>query len=237
VRNRSWVAMFVTVPVAVAMMTGISPASPRSGSVLFHEDWRASALRTSAWVDNSTVGRWRVQYSGYGRIGMAWDSGVPVLSQVPMAVTTANPEDTHASLVTTTSTFGDIDLNVAMRTVRQVRQAPPNPWETAWVVWNHRDDAHFYSLVLKPNGWEVGKEDPAYPGMQRYLRTGSAPTFPIGRWNTVRVRQIGAAISVWVDGRLLTRFTDRQRPYTVGAIGLYNEDAHVHFGKLVVRRP
>ena len=31
------------------------------------------------------------------------------------------------------------------------------------MLWRFLDDNHFYYLVLKPNGWEIGKADPAYP--------------------------------------------------------------------------
>ena len=104
-------------------------------------------------------------------------------------------------------------------------------------MWHYTDDHHVYSIVLKPNGWELGKEDPAYPGAQRFLATGTVPSFPIGVQRVVRVRQIQSTISVWVDGRRLTTVTDRERPYTEGRVGLYTEDASVIFDNVVVRRP
>jgi hypothetical protein len=116
-----------------------------------------------------------------------------------------------------------------MRTVRQLRTgSAPNPWEAAWALWHYTDNEHFYYVILKPNGWELGKEDPAYPGAQRFLATGESP-FPIGPTYTVRVRQIGNVTTVWADGRQLVSFTDNERPYRSGAIGLYNEDAEVEF--------
>ena len=79
---------------------------------------------------------------------------------------------------TTVSEFTDIDMTTTLGTVRQVRNGPANPWEVAWLLWHYTDDQHFYSIVLKPNGWELGKEDPAYPGAQRFLATGApSPRF------------------------------------------------------------
>jgi hypothetical protein len=107
-------------------------------------------------------------------------------------------------------------------TRHQLRTPVPNPWEVAWVLWHYTDDTHFYYLALKPNGWELGKEDPAYPGAQRYLATGSDRKFPIGSWYSTTIVQRGAVIT----------FTDGQRPYRSGHAGLYNEDADVRFDRI-----
>jgi hypothetical protein len=120
-------------------------------------------------------------------------------------------------------------ISVRVRTIRQLRRPEPNPWEVGWLLWHYGDDHHFYYLLLKPNGWELGKEDPAYPGNQRYLATGSRPDFPLGRWHLVAVRQHGAVIDVSVDGRSLVRVADTQDPYLSGRIGLYAEDASATF--------
>ena len=119
-----------------------------------------------------------------------------------------------------------------MRTVRQLRTGTaPNPWEVGWTLWHQTDNTHFYYFILKPNGWELGKADPAYAGAQRFLATGGQ-VFSPSAWHTVRVRQVGSAMTVWVDGSPVASFTDNERPYTNGAFGLYNEDAEVHFDEV-----
>lgn len=64
----------------------------------------------------------------------------------------------------------------------------PNPWEVGWLLWCFSPDPthpydpsptsnsnfRFYAVVLKPNGWEVSKQDPAYPGGQRFLKSNNA---------------------------------------------------------------
>jgi hypothetical protein len=102
------------------------------------------------------------------------------------------------------------------------------------VLWHYSDSAHFYALTLKPNGWELSKEDPAYPGNQRYLATGSSPTFPIGAMYNAQIAQTGNSITVSVNGNQLTKFTDTERPYTSGSLGLYSEEAQVDFGAINV---
>ena len=186
------------------------------------------------WVDGERHEQWQAEYDGYGRTQVT-DEGGPALSLAPRSA--RDPEVTHGGLVTTTREFEDLELTTQLRTVRQLRQGPPNPWEVAWVLWHYTDDKHFYYLVLKPNGWELGKEDPAYPGAQRHLASGTSPTFPLEVAHTARVRQVGDTITVWANGELLTTYTDKERPYGRGRVGLYTEDAEVRFDSVVVGRP
>lgn len=180
----------------------------------------------TAWAQGSTHGVWTVNYNGYGSV---WHHGGVHLS--PKASTRAS--ETHAALVTSVGSYRDVDTTVGVTTVKQLRTGTqPNAWECAWVLWNHVDDAHFYYVVLKPNGFELGKADPAYPGAQRFLVTLDSPRFPIGSTHVVHVRQSGPTMSVWVDGILMTTFTDNERPYEAGHVGLYDEDSHALFTPL-----
>jgi hypothetical protein len=51
----------------------------------------------------------------------------------------------------------------------------------------------------------------------------------------VELTQRGATFTVRANGQLLTTFTDAERPYLSGSIGLYSEDAGAAFDDLVVR--
>jgi hypothetical protein len=151
-----------------------------------------------------------------------------------MASTTAS--ETHGTLVTTVGSWGDLDTTVKMSTVQQLRTgSAPNPWEVAWFVWHYTDNDHFYYFMLKPNGWELGKRDPAYPGGQRFLATGSTPTLTMGTWTRVRVRQVGNAMGIYLNnGPQLAYFEDREAPYLYGKIGFYTEDAQARFDDLTI---
>lgn len=202
------------------------------------------AFPTGTWSQNTRYGAWQAMHNGYGTFGIAQD-GSHVHMQAPKAST--DPGETHSSLVRTLQSYGDLDLSVRLRTVRQLRTPTPNEWEVAWLNWHFLNNETFYYIVLKPGGWELGKVDgtrvdPAgprcywptyvncvYPGAQRFLATGGSPTFPVGPWYTVNVRQVGNQINVTVDGAPLVSFTDEERPYTAGQVSLYNEDAHVEF--------
>lgn len=202
------------------------------------EDW--SGLSGASWVEGSTHGAWNVVFNGPGVVGIESVSGANVLGETPVAPTGAG--DTHASLVVSNASFGDIDLSARMRTVSQTRTgayggAVANAWERAWLIWNYTDNTHFYYFHIKVDGWELGKEDPAYPGAQRFLATGSTPTAALGTWSTIRVVQVGASITVFVNGAQVAQITDAERPYTSGKIGLYNEDSHVQFGVISAGPP
>ena len=152
-----------------------------------------------------------------------------VMWVAPAASTSSS--ETHAALVTSNTTFtNDVSFKGTTRTIKQLRKNnPANAWEVSWLVWNFKDNTHFYYVVLKPNGWELGKEDPAYPGAQRFLANGSNIKFPVGSWNTFEIlhNQATATMTVKVNGTILTTFTDNERPYTSGKVGFYAEDSEV----------
>ncbi|WP_354642674.1 family 16 glycoside hydrolase [Kitasatospora camelliae] len=180
------------------------------------------------WPEGTVHGPWRSVFDGGGFTGER--DGVLVLEPAR----SQRPDETHASLVVSTASYGDLRYRVQTRTTEQLRRPAPNSWEVAWVLWHFTDTQHFYYLTLKPTGWELGKEDPAYPGSQRFLATGP-PSYPVGPWYAVDIRQTGATASVIVDGRHLVDFTDTERPYLQGGVGAYTEDAHTEFRDASVR--
>ncbi len=180
------------------------------------------------WKDGSAHGPWLAVFDGQGRT--TYDDGVITLS--PEVAT--SPDRTHAGLVVSMRQYGSVDYAVSMHTVRQLRQTRPNPWEAGWVVWHYSSNDRFYYFTLKPNGWELGKADPRFPGSQRFLATGEQPS-GIDDRRRVRVRQVGNDIDVWVDDLPVVRFSDLEDPYLSGSVGIYAEDAEVRFDDFAVR--
>ncbi|MCM3687846.1 calcium-binding protein [Kocuria rosea] len=180
-----------------------------------------------SWSDGQVDGRWRTVFTGYGA---ASGNGSTVVLK-PRAATVST--STHGALVVTTDSHCDPEFEVKVRTEKQLRQgSPANPWEVGWVLWNYRDNNHFYAAALKPNGWEISKQDPAYPGNQRFLASGTAQRFPVGGEYRLHVGHTDNRTTVSVDGRELATIVDEERPYHAGAIGLYTEDARVRFTDL-----
>lgn len=184
----------------------------------------AADRRTQVWDEGETHGAWTVRYNGHSPVrGNAREVVLEPASA-------ASLDQTHGALVHTVPHDRDVSFALTLNTEEQVRQDEPNTWEVGWVLWSFTDDDHFYAVALKPNGWELSKQDPAYPGKQRFLASGDERLFPIGTDYRVEVRQRGAELAVTVDGQELVRYTDRERPYLQGgAIALYTEDARVRF--------
>ncbi|GAA2718489.1 hypothetical protein GCM10010439_01550 [Actinocorallia aurantiaca] len=174
------------------------------------------------WTDGTVHGPWRSVFDGHGLNGIR--DGV--ISMRPMPPT--RPDETHAGLIVSAASHTGLDFRLETRTTEALRKPRGNPWEVSWVVWAYTDPEHFYYLALKPNGWELGKRDPAYPGGQRFLATGHR-AFPLGEWYSVKIEQRDATLKVHAEGDELTAFTDRERPYPSGSVGMYTEDAAVEF--------
>jgi hypothetical protein len=214
-----------TAPASAPTPSSVGPAS---------SDSSVSASAERCLPEGGGLGAWLVRFDGYGCARMADGIDGPTFALAPDAADGAHA--THAQLLLGPATGARLTLDVEVMTTRQLRTgAAPNPWEVAWVVWHHTDDEHFYYFIPKPNGWELGKRDPAYPGGQRFLATGSAPRHPVGRWTRVRITQQDGTTTVHVDGVRLVAYTDAERPYTTGRVGLYSEDAAVLARGVVVR--
>ena len=222
----------IKIPLLAAILLAAGAASAAALAAPFTEDF-SSYPQNSCIADGAAVGPWTSAFGGYGCTQVKTDGVKSWLDESPFA--SSSPSETHSSLLLGPAFDGPIAFSVNLRTNTQSRRNnPPNPWEVAWVIWNYTDKDHFYYFQPKPSGWELGKEDPSYPGSQRFLATGSAPVFPIGGWYDVKIVQVQNVITVYAGGRLITAFTDAQNPYTKGRIGLYNEDSNVRFADVAV---
>lgn len=183
------------------------------------------------WEEGNTYGIWFAKFRGAGQVGIEIDTTEGSITRVLFerpAIPDAH-DTTHACLVTTRFPAGDFNLSVTLKTVKQYRIPRPNPWEVAWVIWHFVDNARFYYFILKMNSWELGKADPAYPGGQRFLRTGKLPVVSVWSYHVVEIQQREEVLSVVLDSVPLERVADEERPILSGKFGLYTEDAYVRF--------
>ena len=105
----------------------------------------------------------------------------PLLKIERVPVPSSDPDETkHNRLQVVYS------LSANIVTTAQLRSRP-NPWEVGWLLWCFSPDPthpydpsptsnsnfRFYALCLKPNGWEVSKQDPSYKGGQRFLKSNA----------------------------------------------------------------
>jgi hypothetical protein len=194
------------------------------------EDRFSECPHSVCFPDGAEFGLWRSVFHGYGCNEIVQREGESALRLCPQA--SSREDETHAGLVVGPSRSGPFRFELEMLTARPLRVgSPPHPWEVAWAIWNYLDPVHFTYFILKPNGWELGEADPAYPGAQRFLETGSRP-FPIGRWHSLDILQRDDEIEISANGELLTRYRGDRSPNREGRIGLYCEDAEVFFRRV-----
>jgi hypothetical protein len=195
----------------------------------------AGVVTSSALLHGTPQTGWSTVFNGYGSTSITGSGPGLVVSVAPERAT--GPAQSHAALVVTDRFYGDLALTVRVRTTEQLRRGAaghPAPWEVGWVVWHYTSNQRFYALTLERRGWLLSKQDPAYPGGERFLASGLAPVFPPGHDYTVGVVQEGDRITVSAGGRVLTGFTDHSNPYRSGAVGLYAEDARATFDHIKI---
>jgi cellulose synthase/poly-beta-1,6-N-acetylglucosamine synthase-like glycosyltransferase len=181
-------------------------------------------------AQHATARPWLPVFNGYGSTSIAGSGPHLTVSLNPAPA--ESRKVTHAALVVSAGSYDDFAATLNVRTRKQLRHGAagtPNPREVGWVIWHYSSNQRFYALTLQPTGWVLSKQDPAYPGHQRFLASGRTPLFRVGVPHSVGVVQAGNRITVSADGRLLRKFTDTQRPYLTGAFGMYCEDAHAQF--------
>jgi len=198
----------------------------------FFEDF-STMPAGNCYPDGYVIGMWQFVYNGFGCNAFVSLDGNTMLFERPKAST--SPGETHSALVVGPSIAGDFTSEVWTTTSQQLRTGSvANPWEVSWVLWHLTDGYHFYYFIAKPNGWELGKRDPAYPGLQRFLATGSVPAFPIGQWYRIGIQQSGETIKVSVNNLPITTFSDFERPYSSGRVAMYSEDAEAYFDNISI---
>lgn len=115
------------------------------------------------------------------------------IERVPVPSTDPDPAK-HDRLQVVYSLSANIVTTAQLRNKDNTPPTPdnptsePNPWEVGWLLWCFSPDPthpydpsptsnsnfRFYALTLKPNGWEVSKQDPSYKGGQRFLKSNGA---------------------------------------------------------------
>lgn len=219
-------------PTIVGILLATGCAAPGGTNLL-------SDLPTGEWTDGAVVGDLTVVFTGGGRVTTGSTPETPLVLEPGVA---RSPEATLAALVVSESSFSSSCLRVSARVVtqQQLREgSDPNPWEVAWLVWDYSDNENFSYALVKANGWELGKRDPAYPGGQRFLATGPEPVSEPGQWGSwAVVREVqpdgSSHVTFEVDGSTVADVTDKERPLQQGRVGLYTEDATVAAGELAV---
>jgi Big-like domain-containing protein/3-keto-disaccharide hydrolase/K319-like protein len=187
----------------------------------------------------SPDGKWKMKYLNGGKT----TSANGVLTTYPGSASA--PTQTLSTLVMSTQKFHNFQLDLDMRTNKQLRTgSPPNSWETAFIFFRYTDETprsnHHYWFLLKTDGFEFGKKDNA-PGdstleKQIFLKTGQSPTVKIGSFQHLTVKAVGYHFTIAVDGHTVVDMTDPKvndpSKMSDGVLGLYEEDSSASFDNI-----
>lgn len=201
--------------------------------------------------DNSTSpdGKWKIKYLSGGKTAVANGE----LTTYPATATASGT--TYSTLVLSTQSFKNFQLDIDMKTNKQLRTGAstygvggqgPQPWETGWIMWRYNDElprsTHHYYFMLKTNGYEFGKKDNApgdtSPEKQIFLKTAATPTVKIGTYQHITVKAVDYRFTISVDGTQVVDVTDPTindpTKMLQGFLGLYEEDSSVSFDNVKV---
>lgn len=188
----------------------------------------------------SPNGKWRSIDNGYGAMGVKTDDrGNNIFFLRPKAAETKN--ETFSALATTVNNFTDFTLDLDVLTDKQLRlNTLPNSWEAAWVLFRYTDIFHYYWLLVKPDGVELGKKDcnsctdPV--NGQVFLKRLVSPNLTFDKWSKWNIQAHDNHILVSIDGNKIIDYIDKNASKTLakGSVGLYSEDADVAFDNIYI---
>jgi hypothetical protein len=233
-------------------------ATEQPNSLVLYDDFEGDAY-TLDDGEYSPNCKWQSIHDGYGKMGVRVDEDdadkrernnvffeVPAPASGPSKVNPDNKSTsgTHAGLaLTTLHNYKNFHLALDVKTKMQLREGlyPPNPWETAWIMFNYLDKSHHYYFILTPNGIELGKKDNNMQVEQQIdLISRENPRGSIGSWQHIDLVVNENHFLTYVNGSKVLDYIDenmsKERFGSGGAIGLYCEDAEGIFDSLYIAR-
>lgn len=163
----------------------------------------------------SSNGKWTCDYNGGGTVEVKSDNvrTSKIMRTCPAAPIPETLGSTRAAKVDSTTDVYDFECTFDMKTFAQTKGVGnTNNWEVAWFMWHYTDGwHHYYMLIQKDGGLELGRKDYATQiEQQQFLVTNgnTAPSFVMGQWYNVKIRMVGFNIKVWIDGTLQCNITD-----------------------------
>jgi hypothetical protein len=214
------------------------------------------------WVDY--VGQNPQNGADTGQVGVRVPAGGAfprVLYMYPYSILNTGASTSAAIAETTTPYYTDFDITLSVRTIA-FKRSSPNSWDAPWVMFHFNEAGfaqgsfgsrfHHYYVTLKNNSTiELGKKDTTSGIDEQYfLSTSATYTFALNQWYKLRIRMVGATITIWVDDVQKINLTDNgsggvqtgapNTPaapssfMTSGRFCLYQEDAEVEFSPMTV---
>jgi hypothetical protein len=193
----------------------------------------------------SPDGKWKLKYVSGGKV---YSDG-QILTMYPKTVTSI--DQTASTLLLSIKIFKDYQLDVDMKTNKQLRTgSSPKTWETGWIFFDYTDEQegplkrsnHHRYVVLHTNKFEFGKKDNK-PGdvtneQQIFLKIVPTPFARVGVSDHITIIKKGIHITIKVNNVVVVDMDDTPNDpvkMAQGQIGLYEEDSSVSFDNVNIK--
>jgi hypothetical protein len=179
-------------------------------------------------LDPVNHSNWQIQYHAVQQPGKFY-----LNPPAPPFGSSSAPGTTHASLVTSNFTCRDFIIEITAKTLSQLRQPNPNPFEVFWILFNYviapngKKEANYF--ILKTNGIEIGTMKDELG--QTFLSTENNPKLMLGMDTRYKLIKRGQKLSVYINNNHVKDFdysgnpANKQLYHHNGKIGLYSEDS------------
>jgi hypothetical protein len=172
---------------------------------------------------------WKVDKTGKGE-GSQWevvtDKTSPSKTGFVLAQTAKSPRPVFNLCVVEDSKFGDVEIEVAFKSVAGKVDQGGGP------VWRYQDADNYYIARMNPleNNYRFYK---VIDGRRTQLATKEGIKVPLGEWHTLEIEHVGNRIECELDGKVILSAIDDSIK-KAGKVGLWTKaDAHTYFDNFV----
>lgn len=145
--------------------------------------------------------------------------------------------DGHGAYLTTNKEFGDIELLIDYKTVAKADSGIYLRGTPQVQIWDSTEEAKFNLGANKGSG-ALWNNSPGSSGKDPLVLADK----PFGQWNSLRIVQVGARTSVWLNGQqvvdhaIMENFWDRAQPlFEKGVIQLQTHGGEIQWRNIFVK--
>lgn len=145
--------------------------------------------------------------------------------------------DGHGAYLTTDKEYGDIELLIDYKTVPKADSGIYLRGSPQVQIWDSTEEAKFKLGANKGSG-ALWNNSPGAAGKDPLVLADK----PFGQWNSLRIVQVGARTSVWLNGQqvvdfaIMENYFDRESPlFAKGVIQLQTHGGEIQWRNLFIR--
>ncbi|MFO0903998.1 MAG: DUF1080 domain-containing protein [Pirellulales bacterium] len=146
--------------------------------------------------------------------------------------------DGHGAYLTTDREYGDMELQIEYKTVAQADSGIYLRATPQVQIWDYTKEGGKWNIGADKGSGGLWNNSPGAPGKDPLVLADK----PFGEWNKVRIRQIGARTTVYlndklvVDNAIMENFWDRSSPlFAKGPIQLQTHGGEIRWRNIFIR--